>query len=401
MSNQACSKQMLLVVLSDDITVLSEEDLTHPLQPDAPRFLLALQTVFSAVKATQSPVSLAVGAEAAYHALNGRLPETASAHASFGAGLPLYVLFAISLPEDGISYEYTRFLSMLRTDRELLANTTGAVLVDGKGALYTKSTAAQFVFAANSAGCAFIGRPLVEATGDLSNFRIIAGNLGTDLAGAYFESVRDLTDRLLDSHSVPEKNGAAPPRLLALHASSRETSNTLALWHAVRDRLTDIDTQEISLRNGTLTDCVGCPFELCLHYGEQDSCFYGGVMTEEVYPALRTADALLMVCPNYNDALGANLTAFINRLTAMYRAHPFSDKALFAIVVSGYSGSDMPAAQLIAALNMNKSFYLPPRFALLATANAPGEAMRIAGIGTTLDRFAENIRQALTGHTAP
>ena len=100
---------------------------------------------------------------------------------------------------------------------------------------------------------------------------------------------------------------------------------------------------------------------MCLHYGEKESCFYGGVMVENVYPSVRAADAILMVCPNYNDALSANLTAFINRLTALYRKRQFYDKALFAIIVSGYSGCDIVARQLIAALNMNKSFYLPPR----------------------------------------
>ena len=88
---------------------------------------------------------------------------------------------------------------------------------------------------------------------------------------------------------------------------------------------------------------------------------------------MRKADALILMCPNYNDALSANLTAFINRLTALFRQTRFYDKAVFALVVSGYSGSDTVARQLISALNMNKSFYLPPRFALLETANAPGE----------------------------
>ena len=41
-------------------------------------------------------------------------------------------------------------------------------------------------------------------------------------------------------------------------------------------------------------------------------------MQEEVYPAVREADALVLLCPNYNDALSANLTAFINRLTALF-----------------------------------------------------------------------------------
>ena len=73
---------------------------------------------------------------------------------------------------------------------------------------------------------------------------------------------------------------------------------------------------------------------MCLHFGEQGGCFYGGVMQDEVYPAVRAADALVLLCPNYNDALSANLTAFINRLTALFRQTRFYDKAVFAIVVS-------------------------------------------------------------------
>lgn len=64
-------------------------------------------------------------------------------------------------------------------------------------------------------------------------------------------------------------------------------------------------------------------------------------MVEDVYPAVREADAIVMLCPNYNDALSANLTAFINRLTSLFRTTRFYDKALFAVVVSGYSGSDI------------------------------------------------------------
>jgi multimeric flavodoxin WrbA len=102
-----------------------------------------------------------------------------------------------------------------------------------------------------------------------------------------------------------------------------------------------------------------------------------------------------MLCPNYNDSLSANLTAFINRLTALFRQTRFYDKALFAIVVSGYSGGDILARQLIAAMSMNKSFYLPGRFALLETANNPGEGMTAPGIDGRLDAFAQNIRNTL------
>ena len=64
-------------------------------------------------------------------------------------------------------------------------------------------------------------------------------------------------------------------------------------------------------------------------------------------------------------------------------------------MVSGYSGGDILARQLIAGLNMNKSFYLPSRFALLETANDPGEAVALPGVGGRLDAFARTIRDTL------
>ena len=134
---------------------------------------------------------------------------------------------------------------------------------------------------------------------------------------------------------------------------------------------------------------------MCLHFGEQGSCFYGGVMVEDVYPAVREADAIVMLCPNYNDALSANLTAFINRLTSLFRTTRFYDKALFAVVVSGYSGSDIVAEQLIAALNMNKTFYQPGQFAMMETANNAGAAMQLPGIEERMNAFAERIRETL------
>ena len=298
------------------------------------------------------------------------------------------VLFALALDGAGQNLEYQRMLARLRLESGLLEGCTGGLIVDGPGELYTKSTAAELALAMNGAGCALVGRPLVEATGSLFNFRIQAKNLSTDLMGAYQEAVRELTERLL-SFAFP---GRERPRLLALHASSRATSNTLALWGLVRTRLEErCDITEICLRNGTLEDCAGCPYTTCLHFGEQGGCFYGGVMVQEVYPAIREADALVLLCPNYNDALSANLTAAINRLTALYRTTSFADKAVFAIVVSGYSGGDIVACQAAGAMNMNKGFWLPANFCLLETANDKGEALALPGIQDRADRFAENM----------
>ena len=302
------------------------------------------------------------------------------------------LLFAVALGQYGVNAAYLRLLRRLRAEPTMLDGCTAALAVDGAGELYTKSVAAELALAVNMAGCALLGRTLVEATGSLVNFRIQAKLLDTDLAGAYRAAVRELAERLAgENFALREK-----PGILALHASSYHTSNTMQLWGQVKTRLGGgFDVTEIGLRNGAVSDCAGCPYTACLHFGEKDRCFYGGLMQDEVWPAVRRCDAVVLLCPNYNDALSANLTAFINRLTGLFRQTRFYDKAVFAIVVSGYSGGDTVARQIVSAMNMNKSFYLPPCFAMIETANDPGEALRLSGIEARLDGFAARIRSVL------
>lgn len=330
------------------------------------------------------------------------------------------VLFAAGLGEDGVNTGLTGLFRLLRGDQGLLEGYAGGVIADGMSDLYTKSAARELVFTANCAGCAFVGRPLVEATRTLSNFTISAQILSTDELTAYHQCAAVLVQEILsfrrngpgnaahflssrEEERGEEMPGTLPadgrrPNLLVLHASLRKTSNTLALWHRTAEYLRDdLDIREISLQNGTLYDCAGCPYHTCLHYGERGSCFYGGsgIMAESVYPAVRRANGLVMICANYNDALSANLTAFINRLTALFRQVRFYDKALFAIVVSGYSGSDIIAEQLISALNMNKTFYLPAHFCMMETANNAGQALKLPGIEERIREFADRIRSTL------
>ena len=302
------------------------------------------------------------------------------------------ILFVISLNGGGVNHGYFDLLSYLRTHPGCLNGSVAGVLVDGESNLYTKSVGRELVLAANLAGCAFPGRPLVEATGDLMNFTVQAKNAGCSLEEAYRLSAAALAERV-ESFTPPRQK---KPNLLVLHASSHETSNTLALWSRVRNQLKPhCRITEIGLRNGTLEDCGGCPYTMCLHFGEQGDCFYGGVMVQDVYPAIREADAVILLCPNYNDALSANLTAAINRLTALYRTTSFQDKAVFAIVVSGYSGGDIVASQVVSALNMNKSFWLPAEFCLLETANDAGTAIHLPGIEQRLNKFSINILRQL------
>jgi len=302
------------------------------------------------------------------------------------------ILFAVPLDETGVNPELCALLALLRAHPGCLEGSVAGVMADGAGDLYTKAAGRELVLSASRAGCLFPGRPLVEAVGSLRNFTVQAKNAGCSPEEAYSQAVRDLAERILEFEPPRQKR----PKITVLHASNYRTSNTLALWSRVRDALApSCDITEIALRNGTMEDCSGCPYTMCLHFGEQGGCFYGGVMVQEVYPAIREADALVMLCPNYNDAVSANLTACINRLTALYRTTSFERKALYGIVVSGYSGGDIVAAQLVSSLCINKGFWLPPDFCLLETANDAGSALRLPGIEERLARFADGMLRHL------
>lgn len=300
------------------------------------------------------------------------------------------VIFAASLGNSGINTELCRMLRTIRSHRNMFDGAAAGVILDGSSELFTKSVARDIVFSANRSGCAFPGRPMVEGTGSLINFNVQAKVKGTDNESAYREAAAELVKRTAEYR--PPKITGRRPRLLVLHAGSERTSNTLRLWHMASEYL-DCDIREVSLRNGEVWDCRGCSYETCLHFGEKQKCFYGGVVTDEVFPAIKECDGLVMVCPNYNDAVSANLSAFVNRLTAIFRVRPFFDKRVFAVIVSGYSGSDIVAQQLISGLNMNKSFILPPRFALMETANDPGEVMNVDGVEKDAREFAGRIME--------
>ncbi len=304
------------------------------------------------------------------------------------------ILFAIELGESGINLEYVRLLKMIRLRRQMFDGCVAGLIVDGSSELYTKSVARHLVFSANRAGCIFPGRPLVEGTVSLRNYNIIASNLGTDNFNAYRESVKELADRVAGFRQPLYDH----PKILALHAGHSKNSNTLMLWEMIREGIGDrAKIREISLHDGEIYDCRGCNYETCLHLGEESRCFYGGVIPREVYPAIQECDALVMICPNYNDAISANLTAFVNRLTALVRVRRFYEKYLYAVIVSGYSGSDIVAEQLISSLNMNKTFLLPPEFAMMRTANDPGAILEREHIREDAFDFGNRMMEQMRG----
>ena len=313
------------------------------------------------------------------------------------------LIFAVETDISGINPEACKLLRYLRlksiypaapcgdlpdTENLILSGAAGGIIVDGQCDLFTKDLGRRLAFTANLAGCNFPGKPLSEATSDLRNFRVLAGIWQTDCYEAYVRSCTLLLQKVLNFRLPVQDH----PSILAVHASNRRTSNSLALWEMTSSHLAgNADIEVISISNGQLWDCRGCKYEECLHFGEKGDCFYGGVMVEKVYPAIVRSDVLVLICPNYNDSVSANMMAFINRLTAVFRARDFSRKRVYAVIVSGYSGGDIVAQQIIGAINMNKNLILPGNFALMTTANDPGEALELPGIKAQTAAFARRI----------
>ncbi len=298
------------------------------------------------------------------------------------------ILFAAQLDQTGNCIPLMNLFNLIsKRGTDSLRGCSAAILIHSTSDLYTKSAAQNIIFLANSLGCRFPGNPVIEATADLSNFLTWQKKLDLPLPEICGSLCASLGRRLLEDNLATKAN----PRILAVHASSHDTSNTLMLWNMVKKHLHHGEITELHVENGTVRDCKGCSYTTCKHFSRQHSCFYGGVMVEEILPEIERAHAIVWICPNYNDAISANLMAVINRLTALYRRTKFFDKTCFGVIVSGNSGSDCVAKQLIGALNINKSFRLPPYFAIMATANYPGEIATVPKIEKRAKLFAENM----------
>ena len=298
------------------------------------------------------------------------------------------IIFAVELNDAGINIGLDKILTEIyNKGKQTLLGSLGGVLTHSNTELYTKTVAQSIIFLTNQLGMSFPGRPLVEATASLRNFLTMQKVSRKPLIDVCIESCKALSASLKEDAILPLDK----PKILVLHASNRDTSNSLMLWDMVKRHLGDYEISEIHIENGTVKDCIGCPYKVCKHYGQQTSCFYGGIMVEEVYPAILESDIIIWICPNYNDAISANLTAVINRLTALFRKTKFYDKYFYSIIVSGNSGGDSVAKQLISALSINKTFRLPPYFSLMTTANDKGAILELPNIEEYAKEFAMNI----------
>ena len=272
-------------------------------------------------------------------------------------------------------------------------NVVAALVIISKDQCYTKSYAKKFIFLANKMGCEFIGHPLVERVEGYLNFKTWSKTIDKPLEEIEKIQISKLINRLSNYDFLRKEK----LKVLVLHAGHKGISNTLMYWDMIRNQLdmNKLEIEELHVEEGKITDCYGCSFETCTYYSMDKSCFYGGFVVESLFPMIEKADILVWICPNYNDAISAKLMAVINRLTALYRKITFNDKYVLSVVVSGNSGNDSVAGQLIGALIINKGFRLPPAFAAMAIANDPGEIADVKDIAKNVSDYV-NIVHELT-----
>ncbi len=251
---------------------------------------------------------------------------------------------------------------------------------------HTKDYAKRLAFVLNMHGAHFNGHALFEVVEDYKNFKT--------WQKVYHMSLQAVCQqRLVAFHeSLNYNRPHNRTKVVALHASERLKSNTLTLWEMVHAKMdAHFHIKTLHIENGEIIDCKGCDFKTCLHFAEQNSCYYGGQVTKELLPAIEWADIVVWICPNYNDAVSAMHTALINRLTVLYRKMSLRDKQFYGIIVSANSGGDVVATQLIDALNFNKGFMMPPHAMLCETANDPASILEVADIELKAEQFAATI----------
>jgi multimeric flavodoxin WrbA len=300
------------------------------------------------------------------------------------------ILWAVELNEYGFNLSLEEMLQAISKRGEgSLENSQGAIMIQSPVELWTKCIVHRIILQTNQLGSRYMGHPVVEATRNLVNFLTWQKQLKIPLFEIYRKNSRNLVRRLIKNNEIILEN----PNILVLYSNPRKTSNTMMLWQMVKNYIS-YDREKLveqHVENGTIVDCRGCLYKTCKHYSERKSCFYGGIMVQEILPAIEKADYLIWLCPNYNDAVSAKLMAVINRLTVLYKRVNFYQKSFFAIIVSGNSGNENVAMQLIGALNVNKGLKLPPYFSLMAIANDPGAVKKITNIQKKARDFAQNI----------
>ena len=266
----------------------------------------------------------------------------------------------------------------------------GSILCFSKTIFYTKYFSSHIAFLTNNMGLEFIGKPMVEAVESYNNFKNKQKLNNISLKQLCLEECMNLGKRLKnDKHELHQN-----PKITAVHASHIDRSNTYALMKLILDNLS-IEKSIFSLAEERIMDCRGCDFEQCMNFSNHGVCYYEGDKLKDIFKSLDSSQALIVACPNYNDSMPANYFAMINRMTYIYRQKDFSDKYLYAIIVSANSGFDMVAGQIISAFCFNKGFRLAPNFALMEQANEPLSILNLPHIKQSMSKYAKDLEKKL------
>ena len=302
------------------------------------------------------------------------------------------LVFIITLNDIGMNYEVYKFLERAREqDDKFFIGSIAGMVIKSNNEYYTKKMASNIIFILNSMGCRIIGHPLVEAIEEYKNFNSWKNVIDKSHEEIFSKMLENLMERILNYKKIHIKN----PKVLVLHAGIYGKSNTLAFWEMIKKNLNVENLREFHVDDGTAIDCYGCSYNTCMYYSEKRSCFYGGIITEELLPIIEESDIIIWICPNYNDSISAKLMAVVNRLTVLYKRISFYDKKIFSVIVSGNSGSDSVASQIIGALNVNKGFHLPPFFFVTEIAGDIGSIHKVKDINEKALAFSEIINSEI------
>lgn len=304
------------------------------------------------------------------------------------------VLLLCSLNEIGRDFDMDQLvrvlkLEMPRQDRRASFYLGFAISSDTE--FYTKSYARWLALSFSLLGANVIGKPLVEFLPGYVNYKTWKKTLDLSLSEIAQRQVLSLCQRLIEAEHLR----LYKPKCLVIHACKEGTSNTLLLWREIAKQVKlespQMAIKEIYMERGSITDCIGCDYETCVSAAKSLDCIVGGQYVDEIMPALDWADIIVWLCPNYNDSISADLMAVINRMSGYYRTRQLSSKRYYGIIVSGNSGSDTVAQQLIGALTLNKGFGLPPYFCMTEIASEPCSILRNEGINQRIQAFSRRL----------
>ncbi|MDF2840470.1 MAG: NAD(P)H-dependent oxidoreductase, partial [Clostridia bacterium] len=159
------------------------------------------------------------------------------------------LLFAMDLNEAGFCIPIIEIISQIyKRGYDALAGSKAGILIYSPNDYNTKSTASDIIFQLNLLGCLFPGHPVVEAVAGLNNFKTWQKTLSLTLKEICLQQCSKLGNHLAEFHTPQVKT----PYIVALHSSSDNTSNTLALWNMVKSELANCEIEVLHVENGTV-----------------------------------------------------------------------------------------------------------------------------------------------------